>query len=153
MAHHQGMILMSLANYLYDDILQKRFHQNPMIKAGEILLQEKIPLRAIITKEFKEYEDYLPTYKKQQQDVIREYDDIGPVLPSTHIISNGRYAVMLSDRGGGYSKCDDVQITRWREDAVLGNQGSYVVLRKINNNKVWSATYEPINSEGDSYKS
>ena len=74
MAHHQGLILLSINNLFNNNILQKRFMQNPEINAISILLQETMPETAIITKENKEkveklkyvdYEDYIQdTYKK-----------------------------------------------------------------------------------------
>ena len=42
MAHHQGMGIMVLNNMLNDNIMKKRFHSHPVIKAGESLLQEKV---------------------------------------------------------------------------------------------------------------
>jgi hypothetical protein len=54
MAHHQGMSLLALNNYLNDNIMQKYFHSNPMIKSAELLLQEKIPNDVVFTKEAKE---------------------------------------------------------------------------------------------------
>ena len=33
-----------------------------------------------------------------------------------HLLSNGRYAVMLTSAGSGYSRWRDIAITRWRED-------------------------------------
>lgn len=152
MAHHQGMILMALTNFIYDNILQKRFHQNPWIKAGEILLQEKIPVRAIIAKEFKEGEDYQPFYSKKTEVFVREYSGINELLPKCHILSNGRYSIMLNERGGGFSKCNEIQITRWREDPLLGGQGSYITLKRVNSEDLWSSAFEPLGEEGDSYK-
>jgi hypothetical protein len=43
MAHHQGMSLLSIANYLHDDIVQRWFHSHPRVQATELLLQEKPP--------------------------------------------------------------------------------------------------------------
>ena len=43
MAHHQGMILVSLANVLYDSAMQRRFHAEPCVAAHERLLHEKYP--------------------------------------------------------------------------------------------------------------
>ena len=54
MAHHQGLILLSINNCLHENILQKRFNQNPEIEAVNVLLQEKMPVKMIITKEKKE---------------------------------------------------------------------------------------------------
>jgi len=41
MAHHQGMSLLSIANFLHDDIVQRWFHSHPRVQATELLLQEK----------------------------------------------------------------------------------------------------------------
>jgi len=41
MAHHQGMCLLSIANFLQDDLLQRWFHSHPRVQATELLLQEK----------------------------------------------------------------------------------------------------------------
>ena len=41
MAHHQGMSMLSLANFLYDGMVQNWFHREPRVQATELLLQEK----------------------------------------------------------------------------------------------------------------
>ena len=74
MAHHQGLILLSINNLFNKDILVKRFMKNPEMEAVGILLQETMPETFIITKEkkekveklkYKDYEDYMKnTYKK-----------------------------------------------------------------------------------------
>ena len=43
MAHHQGMIFLSLAYALLDRPMQKRFGADPMIRATTLLLQERVP--------------------------------------------------------------------------------------------------------------
>lgn len=43
MAHHQGMILVTLNNCLNKNIMQKRFHSHPMVRATELILQERVP--------------------------------------------------------------------------------------------------------------
>lgn len=40
-SHHQGMILLSLANYLTDDKMINRFHSDSRIQSADLLLQEK----------------------------------------------------------------------------------------------------------------
>src|SRR4030042_5350784 len=46
MAHHQGMIMLSLINYLHDDVMVSRFHSDPRVQSVELLLQEKVPAEA-----------------------------------------------------------------------------------------------------------
>jgi len=41
MAHHQGMSLLSLANFLSDNIVQRWFHSDRRVQATELLLHEK----------------------------------------------------------------------------------------------------------------
>lgn len=41
MAHHQGMTLLALANFLHRDVVQRWFHSHPRVQATELLLQEK----------------------------------------------------------------------------------------------------------------
>src|SRR5258708_12160509 len=43
MAHHQGMILLSLTNYLQHDLMIQRFHADPVVGSVEILLHKKVP--------------------------------------------------------------------------------------------------------------
>ena len=66
----------------------------------------------------------------------------GPV-PHTHLLSNGRYAVMLTAAGSGYSRWRDLAVTRWREDVTRDCWGQYVFVRDAQRGDVWSAGYQP----------
>lgn len=46
MAHHQGMILLSVCNLLSDSLLQNLFHEEPRVAATERILHERVPLTA-----------------------------------------------------------------------------------------------------------
>jgi cyclic beta-1,2-glucan synthetase len=46
MAHHQGMSLLALANTLLDDPMQRRFMACPLLRAADLLLQERVPKTA-----------------------------------------------------------------------------------------------------------
>jgi len=41
MAHHQGMSLLSLTNFLHGGVVQSWFHADPRVQASELLLHEK----------------------------------------------------------------------------------------------------------------
>ena len=72
--------------------------------------------------------------------------------PQTHLLSNGRYSVMLTGAGSGYSRWHDLAVTRWREDRTRDDSGSYFFLRDIESGAVWSAGYQPSGVEPDSYE-
>src|ERR1700722_18258490 len=72
--------------------------------------------------------------------------------PRTHLLSNGNYSVMLTAAGSGYSRWRDIAVTRWREDSTCDPWGYYVFLRDVVSGQVWSAGYQPVGREPDSYE-
>ncbi len=70
----------------------------------------------------------------------------------THLLSNGSYSVMLTAAGSGYSRWRDIALTRWREDPTCDPWGYYVFLRDVADGQVWSAGYQPVGCEPDTYE-
>ena len=50
---------------------------------------------------------------------------------------------MITAAGSGYSRWNDLAVTRWREDATRDDTGSYLLLRDMDTGRVWSAGYQP----------
>jgi cyclic beta-1,2-glucan synthetase len=50
MAHHQGMSLLAIANFVHDGVVQRWFHAEPRVQATELLLHEK-PLSHVDVKD------------------------------------------------------------------------------------------------------
>jgi cyclic beta-1,2-glucan synthetase len=71
--------------------------------------------------------------------------------PRTHLLSNGNYSVMLTAAGSGYSRWRELALTRWREDPTCDPWGYYIFLRDVADGRVWSAGYQPVACEPDSY--
>ena len=65
MAHHQGMILVALDNYLsalplgQDGLMVQRFHSDPRLQSVDLLLQDRVP--ADVPLEFPQPGDLAPT--------------------------------------------------------------------------------------------
>ncbi len=152
MAHHQGMSLLSLNNYLNANILQKRFFANPEMNSARLLLQEKVPNNLLIIKENKEKVKILKTEPFKDRMIPRVFKTLNRELPKVHILSNGNYSVMLTDKGTGYSKNKMTAVTRWREDAVLDQYGMFFYIRNLNTNALCSAAYAPLNVLPEQYK-
>src|SRR5690606_36714622 len=70
----------------------------------------------------------------------------------THLLSNGRYAVMLTNAGSGYSRWRDLNLTRWREDPTCDDTGSYIYLRDVRSGALWSAGLQPCGVDADHYE-
>ncbi len=152
MAHHQGMTVIAIANVLFDGRMRAHFHAEPSVQATELLLQERTPRDVSVShpraEEVAAAADSLTTLLP---DVRRLYTTLDPT-PQTHLLSNGRYAVMLTSAGSGYSLWQDLAITRWREDVTRDDCGSYVFLRDVQRGNVWSAGFQPRGVEPDSYE-
>ncbi|MEA3106582.1 MAG: cyclic beta,2-glucan synthetase [Gammaproteobacteria bacterium] len=152
MAHHQGMILVAIANVLKGGVLQNLFHGDSMIQATELLLQERTPRDADRSPPGF---DYLPSSAESRDlpaAVPRRFTSPHHVAPRTHLLSNGNYSVMITAAGSGYSRWRDIAVTRWREDPTCDAWGSYVFLRDVANGQVWSAGYQPVGREPDGYQ-
>jgi cyclic beta-1,2-glucan synthetase len=152
MAHHQGMTIAAIADTLLDGVMRSRFHAEPIVRATELLLQERVPREVTAT----------PPLVSETMSAARIREIEGPgawrktsphsSMPATQLLSNGRYSVMLTAAGSGYSAWRDLAVTRWREDATCDDWGSYVFLREVASGEVWSATYQPIGTEPETYK-
>ena len=152
MAHHQGMSLAALNNFFNANILQERFHSDPVINSAELLLQEKIPEKVLYTREFSE-ESFVYVKKNDQTDdmAVRTFGPPCTLPPNVHILSNGTYNVMVTDGGSGYSKNSNIDVTRWEADYFAKN-GFYIFVKNVNSNTVWSATMDPLTVEPDKYR-
>ncbi len=152
MAHHQGMSLVALANALLEAPMQRRFHAEPMVRATELLLQERLPTSARL----------IGTQESEQ--APRTTGPEGPSLlsrrlttpltpePRTHLLSNRQYSVMVTNAGAGFSTWAGLDVTRWREDATRDCWGQFCYLRDVQSGLVWSAGYQPICRPPDDYE-
>ncbi|MGV8984323.1 GH36-type glycosyl hydrolase domain-containing protein, partial [Clostridium sp.] len=150
MIHHEGMSLMALDNVLLNNILQKRFHNLPKVKATELLLQEKVSKRIVYDREHKF--NVSDTIMGKQKIIVRKYTCANTESPETHLISNGSYSLMISNSGAGYALRDRTMLYRWKEDVTKNNTGMFIYIKDVHENEYFSAAYEPCKSEGDSYE-
>jgi len=152
MAHHQGMSFLSLASVLLNRQMQKRFESNPLFQATLLLLQEKIPLA---TSFFSQTSGVTNDHvnPNDQEAPFRVFDTPNTPLPEVNLLSNeGRYSVMITNSGGGYSRWKDIAVTRWREDSTQDNWGSFCYLRDAETGNFWSATHQPTLRRADKYE-
>ena len=138
MAHHQGMTIVAIANALQDGRMRARFHREPIIEAAELLLQERVPRTIAVSQPPTETSKDSGTAPGAPEQTVRRVT-AGSGPPETHLLSNGRYTVMLTGAGGGLSQWQDMAVTRWREDTTRDDWGSFVFLRDVDSGAIWSA--------------
>jgi cyclic beta-1,2-glucan synthetase len=151
-AHHQGMLLVAIANLTNGGAMRSRFHAEPMVQATELLLQERTPRDVLVARPRAEEVTAAAQVRELIPPVVRRFTTPHGPVPRTHLLSNGRYAVMLTAAGSGYSRWRDIAVTRWREDLTLDSWGSYIFLRDTQTNEVWSAGYQPSGIEPETYE-
>jgi len=140
MAHHQGMSLIALDNALLGGIMQRRFHSDLRIRAVESLLFERIPLTV---RSLEEVPENPPRVKPVfDEDTDRAWNEESSV-PRVYLEGNARYSLMVSNSGGGYSRYNEFDLTRWRADTTRDHWGSFIYLRDLRSGNVWSTTYQP----------
>ena len=143
MAHHQGMSLLALVNLLQDYPMQRRFMACPVLKAADLLLQERVPKTAasVFSKDLAP--ETTQALSGEGGSVMRVFTNQTPPVPEVHLLSNGRYHVVISSAGGGYSRWHDLALTRWREDATRDGWGTFIYIRDLATEDFWSTAYQP----------
>ena len=132
--------------------MRARFHSEPIIQATELLLQERTPRDVAVARPRAEEVKAAANVREITPPMIRLFHSPHDLIPRTHLLSNGKYTVMITAAGSGFSRWRDLAVTRWREDVTCDSWGSYIFLRDVHSAKVWSAGYQPSGVEADSYE-
>ena len=152
MAHHQGMTLVALADALNDGAMRARFHLEPIIQATELLLQERTPRDVAVARPRAEEVKAEANVRENAPPTIRRFHSPHDLIPRTHLLSNGKYTVMITAAGSGFSRWHEMAVTRWHEDVTRDSWGTYIFVRDVQSGKVWSAGFQPAGVEADSYE-
>ncbi|MDF2714703.1 MAG: glycosyl transferase family 36, partial [Paenibacillus sp.] len=149
MAHHLGMSLLTIGNMLLSRTMIDRFHADKRVQAAELLLQERVPDRPAIVKD-----TAAPAMERTKETLLgtriplREFTKPSEV-PEVCVLSNGSFTTVVSDNGGGFSRCEGMALSRWHEDPVAEAPGSCIYIRDVATDAVWSPAYEPCRSDAE----
>ncbi len=143
MAHHQGMSLLALAYRLLGRPMQRRFMSTPSFRAADLLLQERVPntTAKVLSEEYELIK--ARKFVADGEGLVRLFTNPDRPAPEVQLLSNGRYHVVVSSSGGGYSRWRDLAVTRWSEDATRDCWGTFIYLRDVATSEFWSATHQP----------
>ena len=151
MAHHQGMSLLALAYLLLDRPMQRRFESDRLFQAVMLLLQERIPKATALFSHTAQLSDVRATSIAAEMP-IRVFNSSDTPNPEVQLLSNGRYHVMVTNAGGGYSRWKDLAVTRWREDSTCDHWGTFCYIRDVASGKFWSTAHQPTLKRPESYE-
>ena len=83
---------------------------------------------------------------------VRVFSSPDTPIPEVQLLSNGRYHVMVTNAGGGYSRWKDLAVTRWREDSTCDNWGTFCYIRDVASGEFWSTAYQPTLKRSENYE-
>jgi cyclic beta-1,2-glucan synthetase len=152
MAHHVGMGLVALTNALTACIWQRRFHADPLVRSAELLLHERVPRRLVLQEPQTARADEALPDPELERPVVRELDTCDTSQPRVALLGHLPYTIMVSHCGGGYSRYEDLAITRWRADGTRDDGGQFCYVRDLATGRVWSAAHQPVCSRADWYR-
>jgi cellobiose phosphorylase len=151
MAHHIGMSFVALANALADHLWQRRFHSEPLARAVELVLHERIPRRLVMQEAQGSDADGGRVPVETEKPAVRQIDTPDTAQPRVGLLASLPYTVMISNAGAGYSRFEQLAITRWRADGTRDDHGQWCYVRDLTDNTVWSATHQPTAKRADAY--
>ena len=144
MAHHQGMGFLSLANFLLEGAVRRRFHADGRVRSVEPLLHERVPvlpsLAHVSTREAERSAEIVGEVAPSTS----TFDTPHTRTPKTQLLSNGSYSVMLTNAGGGYSQWGAQEITRWRSDQTRDSWGTWFTCTKARREKHGPRRFNPV---------
>jgi cellobiose phosphorylase len=149
MAHHQGMGFLALSCLLHDRPMQRRFAAEPQFQATLPLLQEPVPLSGGTAHvETEDARHAAPDTATAARTVSQP--DAAP--QDVQLLSNGRYRVMVTASGAGYSAWRDAAVTRWCADPTADDSGHACYVRDVDSGAVWSNTWQPTLARPEHYE-
>ena len=140
MAHHQGMLLVALGNALTARTMIDRFHADPLVQTGELLLNELAP--SVAPAEW-------PVVDPAPGDaavVAAPLPTAGPwspadrVHPQAFVLGNGQLTSLVTETGGGGLSWQGTAVTRYQPDATRDDDGLWIYLRDEDTGRIWLAT-------------
>lgn len=75
-------------------------------------------------------------------------------MPWVNVICTGRFGLVVSQNGGGFSWFDDAQhnvLTRWEMDMVRDCHGKFLYMADLESGEVWSLSPQPCRVNYDSF--
>ncbi len=72
--------------------------------------------------------------------------------PHARLLSNGRYAVLITGAGTGYSTWNGYALTQWSADRTEDADGVFIYVRDLDRDLLWSAGHQPVRRPPEKYE-
>ncbi len=148
MAHHQAMSLLALTNLLTNDSVIRRFHADKRVRAADLLLQERTPVKAALIEKPIGLHAPIPDFTQQVDEAIRKFTE--PTADVfVNVLSNGRMTSIGTNDGNGMLLWNGLSVIRWREDPVVDSSGAIIYLHDVDREVTFTPTDFPCHQVDD----
>jgi cyclic beta-1,2-glucan synthetase len=142
MAHHHGMSLVAIANHLTGDAMVERFHADPHVMSGALLIDERVPAAAPAERARRAPNDsydvaLTPVAAPPGWEPDRRTMQVWA-------LGNDRLTSLVTADGGGGLRWRGLSVTRWEPDPVADQNGIWIYLRDLDSGEVFGATPSPL---------
>ena len=140
MAHHQGMLFVALGNLINARSMADRFHADPLVATGELLLNEQSP--SVAPAEWPHVLNVEPVVSAEMAmpHPPGPWNNDDSLRKQAFTLGNGRLSSMVTDSGGGGLRWHGLALTRFAPDATRDDAGVWIYLRDEASRRVWLAT-------------
>ena len=142
MAHHQGMVFAALDNFLNHDALIERFHSDPLVQTGDVLLSERLPSVSVVEPR---RETTKETVEKPAAAPTPTFGGWTPdrASPQVALLGNGRLTTMVTDGGAGFLRWKGLAVIGTEDDPTVDADGTWIYVQDEASKRLWSATPAP----------
>lgn len=141
MAHHQGMLLVALDNYLNAQIMVDRFHAEPSVRAWELLLNERAPATVPVDSPIVAVREHHDAHAEAVVlPASTPWLSEGQGKPQAFAIGNGRLSTIVTNRGGGGLRWKGLALTRFQPDSTRDGDGIWFYVHEEGRGNTWLAT-------------
>ena len=116
--------------------MQKRFCLGPFVPGDRPAAAGAHPQGPVVLFARHRRADRRPHDGQPARAQMRVFTTPDTPVPEVQLLSNGRYHVMVTNAGGGYSRWKDLAVTRWREDATRDPWGTFCYLRDVGERRI-----------------
>ena len=152
MAHHQGMTIVAIANLVFDGRMRDRFHDEPLVAAAELLLEERAPAHVPTSTARRGPEPEPRRTAAMTTPAERVYEGAGAMASNLQLISNGDLSLVATSAGAVGLRWRGLAINRWGERQQVPTGSDQIYLRDAESGRLFSPTAVPFGRLPEGYR-
>lgn len=152
MAHHQGMTIVAIANVVLDGRMRDRFHDEPVVNAAELLLEERAPEHVPISTARRAVDSEPRSTKALITPIERVYTGQAALAPHLQMMSNGRLSLTLTSAGASWLRWGGLAVTGSSSELNSFAGADHLYIHDSDSGRIWTPTPLPLHRLPEHYQ-